>query len=43
MTEAVISHWKMNNSAYPRTFVLTPARHRGYVAVRRADIRRELY
>jgi len=38
MTEAVINHWKANNNAYPKKFILTPDQHRGYVESRRAGI-----
>ncbi|AVQ81631.1 hypothetical protein [Variovorax sp. PMC12] len=38
MTEAVIRHWKANDNAYPKKFVLAPEQHKGYVASRRAGI-----
>ena len=38
MTEAVIAHWKANDNAYPKKFILTPEQHKGYVDARRAGI-----
>lgn len=38
MTEAVMNHWKANDNAYPKKFILTPEQHDGYVESRRAGI-----
>lgn len=38
MTKAVIAHWKANDNAYPKKFILTPEQHSGYVDARRAGI-----
>lgn len=38
MTEAVIAHWKANNNAYPKKFILTPHQHHAYAESRRAGI-----
>jgi hypothetical protein len=29
MTEAVMNHWKANDNAYPKKFILTPEQHAG--------------
>lgn len=38
MTEAVIAHWKANDNAYPKKFILTPDQHHAYAESRRAGI-----